>query len=201
MPSRDDVSQPLEFESGIRQQITFREMSSLPMRQPDPTSSDAAGPQGTYVSTVEADSTAKIIIRGAGILTLGSLLLGLLVPSESSATTQDIFWISLAVLAGALLIFLGPRGLRTTAKVSTEEVSLFSTGFRARFPLPSIESVSDSYFPSGGYGYRYLGKGHRGFISGGEQVDIKLDDGREYTVSVNSAEDFCAAVESAKSLK
>ena len=95
-------------------------------------------------------------------------------------------------------MLLGPRWLRTTAKVDNDAVLLSSSGVRTRVPLEEIESVSNSYLPSGGYGYRYLGKGHRGFISGGPQVDIKLKDGREFTVSVRSVPEFCAAVKAAK---
>jgi hypothetical protein len=176
-------------------------MSTLAMRQQDSSRSNVAALPWIYISSVEADSTAKIIIRGAGFLTLGSLLMGLLLPSESSATALDVLWMSLAALGGCLLIILGPRGLRTTAKVTSEEVVLFSTGFRVRLDLQSIESVTDSYFPSGGYGYRYLGKGHRGFISGGEQVDLRLKNGREYTVSVSSVDEFCAAITAAKAMQ
>jgi hypothetical protein len=60
----------------------------------------------------------------------------------------------------------------------------FRARVRTRLPLEEIESVSTSYFPTGGYGYRFLGKGHRGFISGGPQIDIKPADGTEFTVSV-----------------
>lgn len=155
-------------------------------------------PRWTYSSTVEVESTGKIIVRAAGILALGSLLLGFFLPSTSPLTAQDVVWLSLAAIGGMLLVFLGPRGLRTTAKVSNDEVFLSATGFRTRLDLESIESVTNSYFPSGGYGYRYLGKGHRGFISGGAQVDILLKDGRQYTASVQSVDEFCSAITAAK---
>lgn len=93
---------------------------------------------------------------------------------------------------------MGPRALHTTAKVGADEVVLSTTGFRVRLKLQSIESITKSNFPSGGYGYRILGKGHHGFISGGPQVDIRLNDGREYTVSVKSEDEFLSAVATAK---
>jgi len=159
-------------------------------------------PEQAYTSIVAADSTAKVIIRGAGVLTLGSALLALVLPPESSPRGQEAIWIPAFVAGlmglGCALIFLGPRWLMTTAKVGEDAVFLSASGVRARLPLEEIESVSTSYFPSGGYGYRYLGKGHRGFISGGPQVDIKLADGKEFTVSVKSVPEFCTAVETAK---
>lgn len=170
------------------------------MRHQNSVSGDRAARPCSYVSTVEVETTGKIIIRVAGILVLGSLLLGILLPSESPRTLHDAGWLSLAAIAGTLLIFLGPRALHTTVKVSTNEVTLFTTGFRTRLNMASIESVTNSNFPSGGYGYRYLGKGHRGFISGGPQVDIKLKDGMEYTVSVASVEEFSLAVAAAKAV-
>lgn len=168
------------------------------MGHQDSADSNAALRSWIYVSTVGADSTAKVIMRGAGILILGSLLLGLFLPPEPSTIGLTVIWIPLLVVAAVLLIFLGPRWVRTTAKVGSEEVFLSSAGIRARLALDEIESVNNSYFPSGGYEYRYLGKGHRGFISGGAQVDIELKDGRKYTVSVQSIDEFCSAVSSAK---
>lgn len=168
------------------------------MRHQDSSQGNVAATPWTYVSKVEVDSTGKTIIRVAGILTLGSLLLGFLLPSESPLTAQDTIWLTLAAIAGTLLIFLGPRALRTTAKVSADEIMLSTPGFRTCLNLQSVESITDSNFPSGGYGYRYLGKGHRGFISGGSQVDIKLKDGKNYTVSVTSVDDFASSVAAAK---
>jgi hypothetical protein len=159
-------------------------------------------PRWIYTSTAAADATARAIIRGAGALTLGSALLALALPPKSTPTGAEAIWIPVVVAGlvglGLTLIFLGPRWLRTTAKVSDAAVLLSASGVRTRLPLEEIESVSNSYFPSGGYGYRYLGKGHRGFISGGPQIDLKLKDGREFTVSVRSVPDFCTAVEEAK---
>ncbi|GAA3400805.1 hypothetical protein [Pseudarthrobacter polychromogenes] len=160
--------------------------------------SNTSPPHQPYISVVEADSTAKVIIRGAGILALGSALLGCLLTPEPPAAGAGGSWVYLAAAMtaalGALLVFWGPRWLRTTAKVGPAQVTLSTSGIRAHFPLQDIASVTDSYFPSGGYGYRYLGRNHRGFISGGGQVDIKLKDGREYTVSVQSVSVFCSAV-------
>lgn len=152
----------------------------------------------SYISTVEAESTAKIILRVAGVLTLGSLLLGFLLPTNYPLDALDVVGMSLAAIAGVLLIFFGPRALHTTAKVGANEVALSTTGFRVRLKLQCIESIAKSNFPSGGYGYRLLGKGHRGFISGGPQVDIRLNSGREYTVSVESEDAFISAVARAK---
>ncbi|GAB3529462.1 hypothetical protein [Arthrobacter monumenti] len=168
------------------------------MGHQDSADSSVAPQPRTYVSTVEADSTAKVIMCGAGILILSSLLLGLFLPPETSSTGLAVIWIPLLVVAAAMIIFLGPRWARTTAKVGGEGVFLSSAGIRARLPLNEIDSVKNSYFPSGGYGYRYLGKGHRGFISGGAQVDIELKNGRKYTVSVQSVDSFCSAVSAAK---
>lgn len=159
---------------------------------------DMAPSPWVLVSIAEADNTAKLIMRGAGALILISLLWGLFLPSESSTTGPDAMWLSPLVVLAAMLIFLGPRWLRTSAKIGPDEVSLSCVGFRVRLPLRGIESVSDSRFPSGGYGYRFLGKGHRGFISGGPQVDILIRDGREYTVSVQSVDDFCSAIAAAQ---
>ena len=168
------------------------------MRHQDSAHSSKGTAPWSYVSTVEVESTAKIIVRVAGILTLGSLLLGFLLPSNFPLDALDAVWISLAAIAGLLLIFLGPRALHTTAKVGADEVALSTTGVRVRLKLQSIESITKSNFPSGGYGYRFLGKGHRGFISGGPQVDIRLNDGREYTVSVKSEDEFLSAVATEK---
>lgn len=137
-------------------------------------------------------------MRGAGILTIGSLFLGQLLPSEPPTTWQEAILISVLAAFGALLVILGPRWLRTTAKVGENDILLSSAGIRARLPLEAVGTVTDSHFPSGGYGYRYLGKGHRGFISGGAQVDISMRDGREYTVSVQSTDEFRSAVFGAK---
>lgn len=168
------------------------------MREQGSNNSNKAATPWTYTSTVGADFTAKIIIRGAGILTLGSLLMGFLLPSSSSFTGLDAVWLSLAIIGSAMLILLGPRALRTTAKVRADEVLLSTMGIKARIDPQAIKEVTNSNFPSGGYGYRNLGKMHRGFISGGAQADIKVMDGREYTVSVESVGDFCAAVAAAK---
>lgn len=167
------------------------------------TSQDPAGstPEWTYISTVGADATAKAIIRGAGVLTLGSALLALVLPPKSFPTGQEALWIPVVaglVGLGCALMFLGPRWLRTTAKVGSDAVLLSASGVRTRVPVEEIEAVTNSYFPSGDYGFRYLGKGHRGFISGGPQVDIKLIGGWEFTVSVWSVPEFCAAVKDAK---
>lgn len=162
----------------------------------DSADSNVAPQPWTYVSTVEADSTARVILRGAGILILGSLLLGFFLPPKPSGLA--VVWIPLLVVTVAMLTFLAPRWARTTAKVGSEGVFLSSAWGRARLPLDEIESLNNSYFPSGGYGYRYLGKGHRGFVSGGAQVDIELRNGRKYTVSVQSVDSFCSAVSAAK---
>lgn len=53
------------------------------------------------------------------------------------------------------LISLGLEWLRTTAKVADGTVLLTASGVRTRLPLEEIESVTNSYFPSGGYGYRW----------------------------------------------
>ena len=160
--------------------------------------SNTSPPHQPYISVVEADSTAKMIIRGAGILAVGSTLLGFLLTPAPPAAVSGAAWVYLAAAMpaalGALLVFWGPRWLRTTAKVGPAQVTLSTSGIRAHFPLQDIASVTDSFLPSGGYGYRYLGRNHQGFISGGCQVDIKLKDGRKYTVSVQSVPEFCSAV-------
>lgn len=167
------------------------------MRQQNSIRSSNGAPW-SYVSTVEAESTAKIIVRVAGVLSLGSLLLGFLLPSNFPLDATDVVWISLTSIAGVSFIFLGSRALQTTAKVGADGVVLSTSGIQVRLELQSIESIASSNFPSGGYGYRFLGKGHRGFISGGPQVDIRLNDGREYTVSVNSEDEFISAVTTAR---
>ena len=155
-------------------------------------------PQWLHVSEVDADITARILLRGAGILTVGSLILAQLLPSESAPTAQEAILMAVLTALGSLLLVFGPRWLKTTAKVGEYDIFLSSAGIRARLPLAEVESVVDSHFPSGGYGYRYLGKGHRGYISGGTQVDIGLKNGREYTVSVQSADEFRSAICSAQ---
>ncbi len=171
------------------------------MGQQDQDHGDMAPPPWVLVSIAEADTTAKLIMRGAGVLILVSLLWALILPSGSSMTGPDAIWLSPLVVFGAMLIFVGPRWLRTTAKVGPDEVFLSCVGFRARLPLCGIESVTNSRFPGGGYGYRFLGKGHRGFISGGPQVDIKMRNGREYTVSVQSVDEFRSATTAAQARK
>ncbi|WP_343831185.1 hypothetical protein [Glutamicibacter creatinolyticus] len=56
--------------------LGFQEVGRLLMGHADSVESGKASTQWIYTSTVEAEPTAKIIIRVAGILTLGSLLLG-----------------------------------------------------------------------------------------------------------------------------
>lgn len=181
--------------------LGFQEVGRLLMGHADSVESGKASTQWIYTSTVEAEPTAKIIIRVAGILTLGSLLLGFFLPSNTSLGAHDAVWLSVATLIGILLIAWAPRAFHTKANVGPGEVLLSTTGFRVRLDPQSIESVTKSNFPSGGYGYRLLGKKHRGFISGGPQVDIRLTDGREYTVSVKSDDEFCSAVTASRGLK
>lgn len=103
---------------------------------------NTSSPQWNYISRVEADFTARLLMRGAGILTIGSLIAGWLLPSASSTTAQEA--IAMAVLAafGALLAFLGPRWLRTTAKVGENDILLSSAGIRALLPLYEVETVT-----------------------------------------------------------
>ena len=93
------------------------------MRQQNSIRSSNGAPW-SYVSTVEAESTAKIIVRVAGVLSLGSLLLGFLLPSNFPLDATDVVWISLTSIAGVSFIFLGSRALQTTAKVGVDGVVL-----------------------------------------------------------------------------
>ncbi|NMR30915.1 hypothetical protein [Crystallibacter degradans] len=102
----------------------------------------------------------------------------------------------LVIVLGVGIFFAAPL-LQPTAVVTTDDVLLSCSCFRKRIPLRDIASVDPSSFPTLGYGYRILGKNHRGFIAGGPQVRILLDSGKQYEVSVESVEDFISAISAA----
>ncbi|MCW2131704.1 hypothetical protein [Arthrobacter sp. VKM Ac-2550] len=88
--------------------------------------------------------------------------------------------------------------MKAKAIVTADEVALSSSGFRTRIFLGDNESIDRSYFPTLGYGYRHLGKDHRGFIACGPQARILLHSGNQYEVSVESVDDFRSGVSAAK---
>lgn len=161
----------------------------------DPEGPNAA--EGMYRSSVTPDRTLMTILRVAGGVGIVSVLLVPLV-NNSETGSQKMFEIisgliiSLAILTSSFL-------LKVTAKVTNDQVILKCARiFKGTIPLAEIDrTADDSNFPAVGYGYRILGKNHRGFIMGGPQATLVLRDGRQYTVSVESVDAFCSAVNKA----
>ncbi len=102
--------------------------------------------------------------------------------------------ISLCIIS--ILVLVVSFLITASAQVAKEEVTLRCAWvFSAKIPVADIARAEDDMnFPNAGFGYRILGKNHRGFIVGGPQATLHLHDGRQYTVSVDSVDEFCEAV-------
>lgn len=134
----------------------------------------------------------RLIQRIAGILTAASGVLGILLAFEELSAGQLIAMLLITALG--IGIFVAAPYLKVTAVVTDDTVKISCSGFRASICLADIAAVDASNFPTLGYGYRHLGRNHRGFIAGGPQVRVLLHSGKQYEVSVDSVEDFRAAV-------
>ncbi|WP_155838747.1 hypothetical protein [Arthrobacter castelli] len=114
---------------------------------------------------------------------------------DGGITTGTLWETAIGLLVLSVIIVLG-RTVGVVVQIDQGIVSLKCTRFfRATFPVHDVVAITNgSPVFTGGYGYRILGKNHRGFIVGGPQVTLELADGRVYTASVPSVEEFRTAM-------
>ncbi|PQZ95916.1 hypothetical protein CQ018_01050 [Arthrobacter sp. MYb227] len=145
-----------------------------------------------FVSIARADSQAGLILKAvAGIVLLTGVLMAGVAGAESIGQTLLILGINLVVALG---IFLLPKTFITRSEITETQIRIETMKiFRATLPTAGVlRAFSDPGLFTGGYGLRSVGRGHRAYISGGEQVTIEMHDGRIFTLSVESADKFLA---------
>lgn len=147
-----------------------------------------------FVSITRADSQVGLILKVvAGIVLFTGVLMAFVSGSESMSGTLLI--LSVNFLA-ALGLFLLTKILVTRSEITEHEIKVETMKiFKATLPVAEVsQAFADPGLFTGGYGLRFISKGHRAYISGGEQVSIEMRDGRAYTLSVESAQSFLDAL-------
>lgn len=143
-----------------------------------------------FVSITRADSQVGLILKVvAGIVLFTGVLMAFVSGAGSVSETVLVLGLNLLLALG---LFLLPKTFATRSEITANEVKIETMKvFKATLPVVEISrAFSDPGLFSGGYGLRFISKGHRAYISGGEQVTIELYDGRAYTLSVESAQRF-----------
>lgn len=143
-----------------------------------------------FVSVARADSQVSLILKVvAGIVLFTGVLMAFALGAKSIGETLVILGINLLLALGLLLL---PKTLSTRSEITANEVRIETMKiFKATLPVAEISrAFCDPGLFTGGYGLRMISKGHRAYISGGEQVTIEMRDGRAYTLSVESAQRF-----------
>lgn len=151
-----------------------------------------------YKSTVTPNWTMTSIFRIASILGIIAALVNPLLDTGESESRKILESVSLIIIS--ILVFITSFLITASAQVTEGKVVLRCAWiFSAKIPVTDIaRAVDDSNFGNAGFGYRILGKNHRGFIMGGPQATLHLHDGRQYTVSVDCVDEFCAAINKQK---
>lgn len=154
-----------------------------------------ASPISVYQSTVKPGPLFRGILWGALIAAFISLLINLAFAAGETTPRKTFETVGGVVIL--VLLLVGLFTVTVSAKVTADgRVQLACLG-NIRTTIRAAEVVSvreDSNFPTAGFGYRILGRMHKGFILGGPQASILLRDGRKFTVSVPSPEAFKAAI-------
>ncbi|GAA1495695.1 hypothetical protein [Paeniglutamicibacter kerguelensis] len=146
-----------------------------------------------HVSIARADSQVGLVFKAiAGILLLVGLLLAFF---DSGSGVMDRIVGAGAVLGAAAGLWFLPGALVARTEVTTDEIVVQCMKvFRVTLRIADVQGVvDDSNLPTGGYGLRWVGKGHHAFVSGGSQVTVTMKSGKLYTISVESVEGFLGA--------